>query len=250
MDKFKPIDLTQLGSKIERPKLSPEQMTERIEKGRKEFERRKNSLILQAILKHVQAVSYRGFRVGSSLVAENSKVDGGYKEESAHNFKPIKHKQNAWDKLCAENNVCTTAILDGSEYIAGIVVASHHTVIGEQAEDANHSQAVLHSCMNCRNLFRDLVKQGIMSDETKIEFVNDDVLVYEDTNDMELMGTNDDGEEVWVPKIKLRKEITEQDVMALPAEEMTMKEFLSLEKYQDDQPWEKGHTPAPYDLVS
>jgi cytidine deaminase len=249
-DRFNPIDISRLGLKTERTKLLPEQMAERIENGRNEFENRKNALTLKAVLMHVQAVSYRGFRVGSSVVAENLMAEGGYIEEAAHNFKPREIKQNAWDKLCAENNACSTAIVDGSEYISGIVVASHHTLIGQHEGDANHSQDVLHCCMNCRNLFRDLIKQGIMSDETRIKFVNDDALVYEDLNDLELYGTDNNGKEVWVPKIKLKKEITEQDVADLPTEEMSMKEFLSLEEYKNDLAWEQGYTPAPYDLVS
>jgi cytidine deaminase len=248
--RFEPIDLTKLGLKHERPEISSEEKAERTERGRKEFQKRKNGLILKAIFKHVQAVSYRGFRVGASLVAENKTADGGYVEESEHNFKPREHKQNAWDKLCAENNICSAAIMDGAGYIPGIVVASHHRIIGKQKEDDNHSQDVLHSCMNCRNLFRDLIKQGIMDDETVIRFVNDDSLVYEDEADKEFMGTDNDGQEVWAPKLKLRREITEQDVADLPNEEMTMKEFLSLEKYKNDLSWEKGYTPAPYDLVS
>ncbi|MDR3642266.1 MAG: hypothetical protein P4L74_01390 [Candidatus Doudnabacteria bacterium] len=89
-----------------------------------------------------------------------------------------------------------------------------------------------------------------MSDETKIIFVNDDALVYEDQDDLEFMGTDNNGGEVWVPKIKLKKDITEQDVLGLPNEEMAMKKFLSLDKYQNDLPWKQGYTPAPYDLVS
>ncbi|MDR3642267.1 MAG: hypothetical protein P4L74_01395 [Candidatus Doudnabacteria bacterium] len=100
-NRFETVDLETLGQTSERPKFSPEQVVKRIERGREQFEKRKNSLILNAILKHIEAISYRGFRVGSSVIAVNSHVDGGFVEESAHNFKPREHQQNAWDKLCA-----------------------------------------------------------------------------------------------------------------------------------------------------
>jgi len=249
MKEFKPIDLESLATTTEhinRPEVSPERQA----LGREEFRKRQDELTVDAILQHVKAVSYRAFRVGSAALADLGDKYG-FEITWGHNFKPRRIRQHQWDKLCAENNTCTTAILDGAQYISGIVVASHHQEIGEDAHDKIYNNKALHSCLNCRNLFRELIRVGIMSGETIIRFVDDGSLVYEDESDKEILkGVIDDSEEIIeLPKLKLRKEtITERDVANLPAEEMTMGEFLNL--YRDDRPATAGKAPPPYTLPS
>src|SRR3989344_2020378 len=226
VEKFKPIDLEQPF----RLRKKPEITSEIRERGRIEYTKRLNELVLKAILKHIEGVSYRGMRVGSSVIAANADANGEFQVESAHNFKPRRLRQYGWDKLCAENNACTAAILDGGEYISGLVVVSNHQNLGTDPEDATHSEKALHSCQNCRNLYRELIGQGIMSEETMIRFVNDESLVYEDAGDPETLipGSDTDPRTMGISKLKLKKEITESDIDALPYEEMTIGEFLHL----------------------
>ena len=246
-EKLRPIDLVKLGEHNNRPEIT----SERKAKGRVEYEKKKYEMVIKAILKHIEAVSYRGLRVGASVLADNPSVKGGFQVEASHNYKPRRLRQKGWDKLCAENNALTAVILDGADYISGIVVVSHHKVIGNDPEDKNHSEHALHSCQNCRNLYRELIQQGIMSEETMICFVNDDSLVYQDEGDLEeLIGGPDLAPiKVMLPKLKLKKEITEQDVVNLPYEEMKMGEFLNIPEYQGDSPPIAGETPPPYTLV-
>lgn len=230
-----------------RPEINPERKAA----GKEEYEKRINRMVLEAILKHIQAVSYRAFRVGCSVLADNPRVKGNYEVRSDHNFKPWENAEYGWDKLCAENNATAMAIVHGAEYIPAIVVASHHKEIGEKPEDDTHSQKALHSCRNCRNLFRELIEQGIMSDETIIRFVDDGELIYEDLNDMEefIIETGGKPLKIQWPKLKLKKEISEADAANLPFEEMTMKEFLNMPKYKNDGEPKKGKTPPPYQVV-
>jgi cytidine deaminase len=249
-EKFRPIDLEAVASRKEKPprrEISPEQK----DRAHKEFKRRRNELILKALENHIEAASYRGLGVGASLIASNPNTENGFDIEGAHNFKPRRHTQHQWDKLCAENNVMSTAILDGADYIPGIVVVSHHKILGNEVEDKNHSEKTLHCCQNCRNLFRELIEQGIMSDGTEIIFVNDESVIYEDREDVHhFKGVADDPEEeTVVPKIKLKKPLTEEDVADLPYEQDTMGEFLSLKAYKNDPPSKKGYTIPPYELA-
>jgi hypothetical protein len=225
-----------------------EPTAETIEKGRAEFINRVNDLTIRAIRRHLQAVSYRALRVGSSLLADNPRVAGGYETRSGHNFKPWEHKEHGWDKLCAENNAMSDAIVNGAEYIPGIVVVSHHKKIGEQPEDFTHGEKVLHSCKNCRQLFRELIWQGIMSQETIIRFVDDGSLIYEDPKDRQpFIVDNGQPMKVAWPKLKLKKPLTEEDVVGLPFEEMKMGKFLKL--YKDDGHAVPGKSLPPYKLV-
>ena len=153
--------------------------------GRVEYEKKRNQLVWMAILKHLEAVSYRAFRVGSSVLAEDLSNPGKYITAEDHNFKPWEKRQNSWDKLCAENNVCSDVIVQGADYVHAIIVASHHKEIGKAEEDKSHTSKALHSCRNCRNLFRELIQKGIMSNETIIRFVDDGPLIYEDKDDTE-----------------------------------------------------------------
>jgi len=224
---------------------------EQIERGRQEYEKRKNEMVVQAILKHVKAMSYRGLRVGSSVLAENRDSKDGYQIEAAYNYKPIELAQFGWDKLCAENNACSTVIMDGAKYIPALVVASHHKEIGQEPIDKIHSKEVLHSCHNCRNLFRDLKKRGIMSDETMLLFVDDGPLVYEDKNDTEEGIVLNNGEVLVIdlPKLKLIKDITEADVTGLPREETTLGRFLERYKYDEPAKRKDQRIKPPYDFI-
>ncbi len=219
------------------------------EKALAEYKKKKNSLIIAAIKKHIEAVSSRAIRVGSAVLAYNSRMKDGYDVRADHNFKPWKHHQQQWDKLCAENNACSMAIVNGADYISAIVVTSHHKEVGKETEDATHSDKALHSCLNCRNLYRELIEQGIMSDETVVLFVDDGPLLYEDAQDTDpfIVDTFSGPVKVNHPRLKLlKREITENDVTDLPQEEMTMKKFLNLEIYQTDPKSEPGKTPPPY----
>ena len=254
-EKFQPVDLTKLGQESEPVQLSPEELESSFDSGRKEFYKNVGKMTLDAVLKHPEAISYRGLLVASSVIAENSYAEGGYQIESSHNMKPFEIKQYSWDKMCAENNVCTEVILDGAEYIPGIIVVSHHEKIGDNPEDKIHNGKALHCCKNCRNLFRALIEKGIMSKQTRIRFVNDESLVFEDENDIqEFKGVlQEDPEKILrVPKLKFKEGvvINEETVSSLPYDEMTMEEFLNLPLYKNDPESEPGFTKPPFMVAS
>ena len=219
--------------------------------GRVEYEKKRNQLVWMAILKHLEAVSYRAFLVGSSVLAEDLSNPGKYITAEDHNFKPWEKRQNSWDKLCAENNVCSDVIVQGADYVHAIIVASHHKEIGKAEEDKSHTSKALHSCRNCRNLFRELIQKGIMSNETIIRFVDDGPLIYEDKDDTEEY-IIDDGEKSYTiqqPKIKLKKQdVTEKEINSLPFEELTMGEFLNLPTYNDEPDSDISNSIPPYEI--
>lgn len=248
-DFFKPqtVDLENLMHSRENEnkfKLSPEAK----DSARQEFLRAMNEITLEAVYKHTEGVSYRGLRVGGGGLGIDKQ--GNLLKDYEHNFKPRRLRQYGWDKLCAENNVCTAILLNGGEYIAGLVVVSNHKVVGHDSEDLNHSQHALHSCLNCRNLFRELIKNGIMDFQTIVRFVNDESLVYEDNQDTETVIAGEDHEPklAQVPKLKLKRKIGQADVENLPFEQMTMGKFLSLPEYQKDKVAKKGKAVPPYEL--
>ncbi|HYV33727.1 MAG TPA: hypothetical protein VE973_02670 [Candidatus Limnocylindria bacterium] len=247
---IRPIDLeksVEIRKNYRKSEVSPERQAE----ARAEYGKKRNHMVVEAVKNHIHGISYRlvPFRVGASALAINPNIEGGYQTEAGHNYTPSRQKRYGWGKFCGETNVCAGLIKDGSEYIAAIVIVSNHKEIGDDPHDKTHNEHALHSCQNCRNLYREMIKEGIMSNETIIRFVNDDSLVYLDENDTEQWtnGTDEEPRKSMVPKLKLKKEeITEQDVENLPYEETTLGEFLNREEYRNDPPSPSGNVPPPY----
>jgi cytidine deaminase len=232
-----------------REKRLPTQET--IERGKKIFQEVVPRLMISAVKRHLQGVSYWNFKVGSAVVAEMGKESKKYKTWSAHNFKPWVNPENAWDKRCAEPNCCSDAIVHGADYIPGLVVVSNNKIISEKPEDQKHQSDFLHSCKNCRQIFRELIDQGIMSDETIIRFVNDQSIVFEDQNETEpyVGNSNNPHQKIHLPKLKLYQAIKDSDIVNLPYEQMAMGSFLNLEIYKKDGNMVTGKSKPPYLLV-
>jgi hypothetical protein len=139
-----------------------------IERGRLEYLRRKLDLIKGSIDFQGKGESYRGFRVGASVLADDPHLKDRYESYVTHNWKPIEHRQIGWDKLCAETSGLNIALHDKKEYIPALVTSCNRLDIG----DENKSDKVLHPCENCRNIFREMIKQNKMSPETIVLCVN------------------------------------------------------------------------------
>lgn len=107
------------------------------------------------------------------------------------------------------------------EYIAGIVVVCNRLTTG----DENRSKDVLHPCENCRNIFRELKKKNIMSDETMISCVNNakpGQQFLPDDDPLKSVGYDS-------------SELTDEQIMGLPRERISLKALLDL--YNHDTPY-------------
>lgn len=256
-----------LNPTVERPRHPEEPPSpERIQRGREEFQKRKTSMILSAIRAHVEAISYRKFRVGACTLAEYDfgpdKSRVSYKTEATHNAKFIKHHQPRWGKLCAENNGCYISIQDGASYISALATACEKTVKeanldpAEHKIDENKSEKATHPCENCRNLFRELIRKNYMSEDTVICCVNDEPLVelYSsdeiDENDQRTFMLMADGKGGLhkIPRLKFKNgkaDINEKDIAGLSVEEIRLGDLLRLYPEDLKHPFRSGGSAAP-----
>lgn len=126
------------------------------------------------------AVSYRNppFKVGCAVMAIKPGLkEGRYEVYSGYNFKPARKKETGSAKKCAERNAVDSALRDGSSLIVAIVIVSKETDAG----NGNKVDSVLHSCQECRNMFRELMETGILRGESIMCNVNDAKKPGEDT---------------------------------------------------------------------
>ena len=138
------------------------------------FHEHRSELINKAMEIRDFAISHRNppFQVGSVVMGIEPKASGNqYSIDSAYNFtlKPGSIEPNLGkDKRCAERGALEIA-LEYSRKIVAVVSVSREFDTG----DGNESPHALHPCEECRKMFSDLKKKGIMQDDTIVCSVND-----------------------------------------------------------------------------
>ena len=131
----------------------------------------RDALISEAALARDNGVSHRNFKVGCALISvEPGLKEGEYAVYSAHNFTPTPANRTGWEKRCAERNAVEAAIEKGAFFIPAMVSVSRETSTGDETTKAHD---VLHPCLNCREMLRELMKTGVLRDESIICNVND-----------------------------------------------------------------------------
>lgn len=195
----------------------PDLPTPTAEACRAEFENARFKLIQAARLQWEKGVSYRGFKVGCAVLAWQPKE--GWLVYGAHNFKPEKRKESGKDKRCAERNALDAAQKDGCIKIAAIVTVSDQRSTGD---DNRSPHGVLHSCKDCRDLFKEL--QSI-DEETIVYNVHDGGLKASSAEDEEAVFG---GALPGVSPITRKRHLTRalDTDFAVMGEERTMKELL------------------------
>ena len=139
---------------------------------RLEYEKRREELVELAKQGRDSAISYRNFKVGCAVMAK-SKDGRGYVMHNAGNLKFTPGSPKGDDKRCAERNALDSILEEDVSEIMAIVTVSRETGV-EAGEHPEHE--ALHPCGGCRNMLRDLVKQGVIKDSTIIYNVNDDAI--------------------------------------------------------------------------
>lgn len=147
--------------------VTPEQWKEAL----RFYHEHKNDLIQAAIFNRRNAVSHRPkpFKVGcaASGIGPGMK-NGEYVVWQGYNFKPHTGHVKGEDKRCAERNVLEGAQSDVKTVFA-IATVSKETSTG----DPTKGHDVLHPCKDCRMMYRDLLKQGFLREDTMILNAND-----------------------------------------------------------------------------
>jgi cytidine deaminase len=131
----------------------------------------------QTMIKEAQAArdelakNHRGFLVGCSVstIVKNDYGMEEVKTHSAGNFTPEDKKKSPEAKWCAERIAANLALAEKGFFIPAVVTVSSKVDTGEGGQVHD----VLHPCPECRALFRHLIKENIMSGETKVANIND-----------------------------------------------------------------------------
>ena len=181
-----------MGESISEPGRE-EYSTEKMREYLKEYRAAKIALIKGAALVRHHGVSHRDFKVGCCAMGKEpegqvDKVEefllglGGKSKEpaigdkglvvySAYNFtlEPARPGRLPEEKKCAERNAIEAALSKRCELIVAIVTVSKETATGDPSKE----RGVLHPCRECRDLYRGLLQQGILREESIICCVND-----------------------------------------------------------------------------
>lgn len=145
------------------------------ERHEQEFRAALPRLIQEAQQARDNAVNYRGFLVGCSVLAYNEST-GTYKSYAGGNQRPEKWpKPSGKEKRCAERMAIEAAEAEGATAIVGIVTASTETDTG----DNTHGHDVLYPCEDCQQLINET---AIIDDQTTFHGVHDHVAFTTDDN--------------------------------------------------------------------
>lgn len=165
---------------LERPeyaKVTAEQMKEHVAY----FEAHQDEYIEQAARAREQAISHRTerpFKVGCVVLLWLPDAAGGgrYKTFEGHNIRPHDIPVEGREKRCAERNAVETGrSAHPWPTIIGSVSVSHETNVSREVRNIDISKAddALHLCPDCRIMVRDLIKQGILREDSRVVNVND-----------------------------------------------------------------------------
>ena|GEM_PF-2370914 len=158
------------------------------------YHEHRSELIADAAEQLKNAVSHRSppFQVGSVAVSigPDLEMNPEYKKWKGYNLKLKPGEVKGAQKKCAERNALEEAEFY-SKAVFALVTVSKESTTGDSAK----GQGVLHPCMDCRVMFRDLLKQGFLKEDTIILNVNNskDPVVTEERTLKELLELyNDD----------------------------------------------------------
>jgi cytidine deaminase len=137
------------------------------------YEEHRPAFIKSAALCRDKAYSYREvpFKVGCAMVTISPNVPKGeYEVYQSYNFTPSGKLRKDWRKRCAERSAVHAAIDKKVKYIVALVTVSGETDTGDEN---NKSTDVLHPCLDCRNMLRELKESGLVDNRTIICNAND-----------------------------------------------------------------------------
>ncbi len=133
-------------------------------------------ILLAAMARDHGAFSWRDFLVGCAVcsVVDTGDAVGSDKDRIRINFdgnsKKAPGPKNPETDKCAERKAIEKALRQNPKFIAAIFTVSKETGV-DSSEIARHD--VLHPCAECRELFRRLLQEGIMSPATRMVNVKD-----------------------------------------------------------------------------
>lgn len=136
------------------------------------YRNNRSNIIQSAIDARKKAVSHRNFFVGCSVLGiEPGHGSAKYGIYKGHNFtlKPGEIEPNTGqNKRCAERGAVEIAQTRANA-ITAVVIISKETNTG----DGNKSHNALLPCKECRMMYREMLKKGVMREDTVICSVND-----------------------------------------------------------------------------
>lgn len=153
-----------------RPYEVGEVSPESFQKGLAEYERRKDELIEIAARARDDAFSYRGFKVGASLLSmDMTQPEGEFRTYSGHNYKPQDIEEHGLAKRCAEKQAFEKALAQKTKMILAIVSVSDKIATKEGV----HNHDALHPCEECRKMMRQMLRENLLSEQSIVCNVND-----------------------------------------------------------------------------
>jgi hypothetical protein len=122
-----------------------------------------------------RGVSHRDppFQVGCAVIGmgplPRRMEDYDYIVWNSNNLTPVKRDPPAKgeEKRCAERNALDAAKVD-CKVVFGIATSSIETSTG----DPSKGERTLHPCLDCRNYFRELLKEGFIREDTRVFYGN------------------------------------------------------------------------------
>ena len=135
------------------------------------YREHRDDLIKAAVFSRKNAISHRNppFKVGCAVLGIEPDLPGGnYGVYQSYNFKPFNVPVAGDDKRCAERNALNLA-RRSAKVVAAIVTVSKETSTG----DTTKAHDALHPCRECRDLFRALLDEGFLREDTMICNAND-----------------------------------------------------------------------------
>lgn len=151
--------------------FSPEAIERNMPRYLEYYRECKRAMIIGATMNRDYAVSWRPepFQVGcTALTLDADLPDDQPAIHPGANYKPTKESKTR----CAEKHAIEGAILYNTKLIIAIVIVSKETTTG----DPSQSCGALHPCLECRKMYRDLLKKGILREDSIICIANDSKL--------------------------------------------------------------------------
>lgn len=152
--------------------FSPEAIERNMPRYLEYYKECKKSLIVGTQMNRNHAVSWRDkpFKVGcAALTLDADLPDDQPAVHTGGNYKPTEKSA----KRCAEKHAVEGALLyDVKLIIAIVIVSTEH----DKGDDENKPSEALHPCLECRKMYRDLLKKGILREDSIICSVNDSEL--------------------------------------------------------------------------
>lgn len=150
--------------------LSPEA----IEASLKWLDYYRQSLVSTAASARNRGVSWRPkpFKIGCSLLAVSGNPDLAEPQlYTSANYKPQGGEWDWPERRCGEMSTVYQALKDQCKFIPAIVTVTNERSTGESGTE-NHD--IVHPCVKCREMFKDLMQTGVISPKTRIYNVRDD----------------------------------------------------------------------------